>query len=189
MWIGTSVENQAAANARIPHLLQVPAAVRFLSMEPLLGPVDLSAVHHTVEPGFFGDCLQWYHMGKDSSDRGTSYLNINWVIVGGESGHHARPMHPDWVRSLRDQCATAGVPFFFKQWGEYLPFCQLGPDPENKNAVNPGFPVRTFPIPHNTEKLNKYFKCGKGWAGSLLDCQVHKGFPHTAEEANKRLKA
>ena len=87
VWIGTSVENQETADERILHLLHIPAAVRFLSVEPLLETV---AVY-----------LQGLH----------------WVIVGGESGRGARPMHPDWVRSIRDQCTAAGVPFFFKQWG------------------------------------------------------------------------
>lgn len=88
-WLGTSIEDQTAADERIPHLLRVPAAVRFLSVEPLLGLVELS---------------QWI-VGK----------KCNWVIVGGESGPGARPMHPAWARSLRDQCVAAGVPFFFKQ--------------------------------------------------------------------------
>lgn len=92
LWIGISVENQASADARIPILLQTPAAVRWLSMEPLLGPVDLTRF------ATFPD----------------------WVVVAGESGQHARPMDPHWVRALRDQCAEAGTPFFFKQWGEWI---------------------------------------------------------------------
>jgi len=101
VWIGTTVEDQQRADERIPHLLTIPARVRFLSCEPLLGPVDLDLGHpkwRTAES---------YH----------SY--IHWVICGGESGPRARPMHPAWARSLRDQCAAAGVPFFFKQWGEH----------------------------------------------------------------------
>ena len=90
-WMGTSVENQDCANTRIPELIDLPAPVKFLSAEPLLGPVDISA-------GIPG---------------------IDWVIVGGESGHGARPMNPLWVRSLMEQCDTAGVAFFFKQWGAY----------------------------------------------------------------------
>jgi len=89
IWVGTSVENQRRADERIPALLRVPAWVRFLSCEPLLGPLDL-----------------------------TSYLpHLQWAIVGGESGNGARPMDPPWVRDLRDQCYGAKVPFFFKQWG------------------------------------------------------------------------
>ena len=104
VWIGTSVENQETADKRIPHLLQIPARVRFLSMEPLLGPVDLNLGNWHTSPA---ECPAWYDWCNCS---------IDWVIVGGESGHNARPMHPDWARSLRDQCVAAGVPVFFKQW-------------------------------------------------------------------------
>jgi protein gp37 len=112
VWVGVSVENQAAADARIPLLLQTPAAVRFLSIEPLLGPVDLQKylyplptardLRHDLPP-----------------DYSVKPKPLHWVIVGGESGPGARPMHPDWARSLRDQCQAAGVPFFFKQWGAH----------------------------------------------------------------------
>lgn len=102
VWLGVSVENQATADERIPHLLATPAAVRFLSCEPLLGPVNPWAFECPGDP-----CL--------------CHKRIDWVIVGGESGPHARPMHPEWVRSLRDQCVDSGVSFFFKQWGEWAP--------------------------------------------------------------------
>lgn len=111
-WVGTTVENQEQADRRIPQLLAVPAVVRFLSCEPLLGPVDLSSIPDALYDT--GMPFSWNKLGGD--ERG-----IKWVIAGGESGHGARPMHPDWVRSLRDQCQAAGVPFFFKQWGEWLP--------------------------------------------------------------------
>jgi protein gp37 len=107
VWLGVSVEDQATADERIPLLLATPATVRFLSMEPLLGPVDVFPyIRKTI-----GDPLS---------------SPLDWVIVGGESGPKARPMHPDWARSLRDQCAAAGVPFFFKQWGEWRPICEGG---------------------------------------------------------------
>lgn len=115
-WIGTSVENQAAADERIPHLLQIPARVRFLSMEPLLGPVDLGGYMGVLLPGHrWADCLC---AQIDPVDRPCFRCGggggIHWVIVGGESGRGsgARPMHPAWARSLRDQCKAAGVPFF-----------------------------------------------------------------------------
>jgi protein gp37 len=110
VWLGVSVENQRAADERIPLLLQTPAAVRFLSCEPLLGPVDLKPY---LEP--------YIRTKHDGSKRGTVWADpgIDWIIVGGESGPGARPMHPDWVRGIRDQCVAAGVPFFFKQWGEW----------------------------------------------------------------------
>jgi protein gp37 len=99
VWLGVSVEDQKAADERIPLLLQTPAAVRWLSVEPLLGPIDIK------HPGV-RSILNTQH-------------GIHWVVVGGESGTGARPMHPDWARSIRDQCVAAGVPFFFKQWGEW----------------------------------------------------------------------
>lgn len=105
VWIGASITSQAEADRDIPKLLAVPAAKRFLSMEPLLGPVSFEGVFAT-----------------DTVNDGTNALEaLDWVIVGGESGPNARPMHPDWARSLRDQCNEAGVPFLFKQWGEYSP--------------------------------------------------------------------
>jgi len=107
VWIGVTVEDQAAADKRIPLLLQVPAAVRFLSCEPLLGSVDL---------GLIGTCPKDWGLGY--SPVGS---HLHWVIAGGESGPNARPMHPDWARTLRDQCQAAGVAFFFKQWGEWAP--------------------------------------------------------------------
>lgn len=125
-WIGASVENQATADVRVPELLKIPAAVRFLSCEPLLGELDLSRWLMRGMPvtddlldapdGEFVDGLQrvgdqWHRIDE-----------IHWIIAGGESGPKARPMHPDWARSLRDQCVAAGVPYFFKQFGEYSPF-------------------------------------------------------------------
>jgi protein gp37 len=113
VWLGTSVEDQKAADLRIPLLLDTPAAVRFLSCEPLLGPVDLARFLH------YPDCQC---LGCFNVRRGTvPEMSIHWVIAGGESGPGARPMHPDWARSLRDQCEAASVPFFFKQWGEWWP--------------------------------------------------------------------
>jgi protein gp37 len=109
VWVGTSVENQATADERIPALLKIPAAKRFISVEPMLGPVDFSAFFGGEYVGLPGDkIIPNYNFG------------IDWVICGGESGPNARPMHPDWVRDLRDQCVEAGLPFFFKQWGEWI---------------------------------------------------------------------
>ena len=129
VWLGTSVEDQATADARIPHLLETPAAMRFLSAEPLLGPVRMDDL--IVEDGKPGE----WHVnaldteGCDASDDPDFGCNtIDWVIVGGESGRGARPMHPDWARSLRDQCQAAGVAFFFKQWGEWSPNETAGHD-------------------------------------------------------------
>ena len=112
VWLGVSVEDQPRADERIPQLLATPAAVRFVSAESLLGPMDLTQ-----------SCAIWW--GKRGPGAGPFDLKrrplLDWVIVGGESGPSARPMRPDWVRGLRDQCQAAGVPFFFKQWGEFAP--------------------------------------------------------------------
>ncbi|MGV0595673.1 DUF5131 family protein [Mycolicibacterium porcinum] len=114
VWLGVSTENQKWAARRIPALLDTPAAVRFISAEPLLGPVELSQhwLHPVMRPG--ADPAVGRRIGKAN---GVGFLD--WVIVGGESGHQARPMNPRWARSLRDQCQAAGVPFLFKQWGEW----------------------------------------------------------------------
>lgn len=101
VWLGVSVEDQKRADLRVPALLDTPAAVRWLSCEPLLGPVDL-------------DTQPWRPIGSDLP-------RLDWIVAGGESGPGSRPMHPDWARSLRDQCDVAGVPFLFKQWGSHRP--------------------------------------------------------------------
>lgn len=102
--LGVTAENQKTANERIPILLQIPAAVRFVSCEPLLGPVDLEKLLGSATEA--REVVNGWHC-------------IDWVICGGETGPGARPMHPDWVRNLRDQCQATGVPFFFKSWGEW----------------------------------------------------------------------
>lgn len=108
VWEGVSVEDQATADERVPLLLQTPAAVRFISLEPMLGEVSFRwAKWAPIKP----------HPATNSHMDGLKGISL--VIVGGESGPGARPMHPDWARSVRDQCQAAGVPFFFKQWGEF----------------------------------------------------------------------
>lgn len=120
VWLGVSVEDQQWADTRIPALLATPAAVRFLSCEPLLGPVNLSgyilAGHrlHTTDGRWHDDCAACVRR-RTCGGNGT----VDWVIVGGESGPGARPMHPNWARSLRDQCQAAAVPFLFKQFGSH----------------------------------------------------------------------
>jgi protein gp37 len=100
IWLGTTIEDQKRANQRLPILLKFPAKRRFLSCEPLLGPVDLS---------------EW------TSHRSQNLHSIDWVIAGGESGANARAMLPGWARKLRDQCQQSGIPFHFKQWGHWAP--------------------------------------------------------------------
>lgn len=119
VWLGTSVEDQATAEARIPHLLATPAAVRFVSAEPLLGPLYLDDM---CDGHKFIDALRgkWWHDSEPPHIE-CDKPRLDWVIVGGESGPGARPMHPNWARSIRDQCQAAGVAFFFKQWGAWAP--------------------------------------------------------------------
>lgn len=133
VWIGASVENQAAADERIPELLKVGSYVRFLSVEPLLGAVSLGSIGSVG----LGQCLECLGSGETAGhyyqDDGVDTCEscygvgenddayVDWVIVGGESGPEAREMFPEWVRSIRDDCVKAGVPFFFKQWGSAMP--------------------------------------------------------------------
>lgn len=178
-WAGVSVENQSAAADRIPHLLRVPARVRFLSCEPLLGPVDLQCVP------FRGGAL-------NSRDGGALYIGedggpeyawsrrnmLHWVIVGGESGRHARPMHPDWARGLRDQCQRAGVAFHFKQFGEWAPVGSAG----NWHSAQdvPGVFhtwVRPDGIIGQGVDQHRMAKVGKHAAGRTLDGRVWDEFP------------
>lgn len=142
-WLGVSVEDQDAANLRIPILLETPAAIRWLSMEPMIGPVNLDAVYLN-QPG-----IVW----------------VDWVIVGGESGPKARPMHPRWARILRDQCAGAGVPFLFKQWGEWLPDVWAG-----------SLGTASSPL-HKFDDGTHSVRIGKKAAGRLLDGVLHDEYP------------
>lgn len=123
VWLGVSAENQKTADKRVPLLLDTPATIRWVSAEPLLGPVDFR--HRPATGGRYDDWLageHWYPgAGSINSETYRDHPRLNWLVVGGESGKNARPMHPDWARSIRNQCKGAGVPFFFKQWGEWLP--------------------------------------------------------------------
>lgn len=159
VWIGTSVEDQRRADERIPELLKIPARVRFLSCEPLLGPVDLSGER------LVNLATPFAHPGMHQKPL------IDWVIAGGESGSQARPMHPDWARSLRDQCAAAGVPFFFKQWGEFAP---MSDDALKAWVAQHGRAVTGFSGYGET-----LWRVGKKSAGRLLDGREHNEFPKT----------
>lgn len=121
VWLGVSVEDQPWAELRVPALLDTPAAVRWVSAEPLLGPVELDRLtlvrpRPPHGPGVWLNALTGYVLGTDDV-----LPRLDWVVTGGESGPGARPMHPDWAGALRDQCADAGVPFLFKQWGGRTP--------------------------------------------------------------------
>jgi protein gp37 len=179
VWLGVSVENQDAANNRIPALIETPAAVRFLSCEPLLGPLS----------------FRWASWQPLSRDRDTGHLDglrkLDWVIAGGESGPHARPMHPVWARRLRDQCVEADVPFFFKQWGEHRPVVELYRD-ETIERLDECDDDRVVCVDNDgTEWVNNERRCdgqppsgswymervGKKRAGGELDGRVWHQFP------------
>lgn len=148
VWLGTTVENQEEADRRINPLLLVPAHVHFLSMEPLLGPVDLS------------ELMTFCAFHDNSCDQHCPLRRkLDWIICGGESGSKARPMHPDWARSLRDQCKEAGVPFFFKQWGEWHADALCYTDAWTKECPPPDM------------------KIGKKKSGRTLDGKVHDEYP------------
>lgn len=154
VWIGVSVENQRTAEERIPKLLQIPAAVRFVSCEPLLDNLNLSF----CLPVMVGHKrIHWEN-------------EIDWVIVGGETGPGARPIHPDWVREIRNQCQSAGVPFFFKQWGEWAPDCLCG---QTRRTVKP---CRSIPRPFQG-KIGAMFRCGRSRAGRCIDGRTWEEFP------------
>ncbi len=148
VWLGTSVENQATADDRIPALLNTPAAIRFISAEPLLGPVDL-----TLDDLMYFDCAEDcdyrfydYTTGVTECRRcehsfKTEDVGLDWVICGGESGPGARPMHPAWARTLRDQCAAAGTPFFMKQMSVVTPDGQRA----DKAAIPADLHIRQYP--------------------------------------------
>lgn len=168
VWIGTSVEDQQRADERIPHLLRIPARVRFLSCEPLLGPVTLPALEKLDRSGLrTAEIGNW---GNVPAPR------FHWVIAGGESGPGARPMHPEWVRSLRDQCQAAGVAFHFKQWGEWAPGGSLPGKPNGRviGVHAAGMTAWTTDNDHNPFALGHpgwrvMSRVGKKTAGRHLD--------------------
>ena len=174
VWVGTSVESQKYAR-RLDVLARVPAKVRFVSVEPMLGPVDLT---------------RWLEM-CECGDSKTNHIDggqccllipglcpctqfkpvLSWTITGGESGPGARPMHPDWVRNLRDQCQSAGVPFFFKQWGEWAP--------ENAGNLDAKWAVTHLHPRSQWDRLEQanMYRVGKTAAGALLDGREWREWP------------
>ena len=161
VWLGTTAENQEQANKRIPELLKCPAAVRFLSVEPMLGPVDLETCFWKARHG-----CKTYPFNLPLEHR-TKVINvIDWVICGGESGPGARPMHPIWVRDLRDQCKAAAVPFMFKQWGEWGDMADdwTGRNGCRRHVLNQPYTIIMA-------------RCGKKKAGRVLDGVTHDEFP------------
>jgi len=148
IWIGVTAENQKCADERIPILLQIPAAVRFVSCEPLLGPVE-----------FWHDWLWPY--------AGVRCPRIDWAIAGGEGGPNARPMHPQWARDIRDQCIAANIPYFFKQWGEWTPLSAF-----QVEYLPPRGIEYTWP------DAKEVYRVGKKVAGRLLDGREWNQLPN-----------
>lgn len=165
IWLGTSVENQPTADKRIPLLLQTPAALRFVSYEPALGPVDFTAIG--VGRNTLIDALRGALLLADDGDY--EYGKLNQIIAGGESGPRPRPSHPDWFRSVRDQCQAARVPFLFKQWGEWLPV-----EERNFPFLGDGKPRPKF---YRFPSGQWMWRCGKKAAGRLLDGREWNEYP------------
>ncbi|MFV5212729.1 DUF5131 family protein [Azonexus caeni] len=203
VWLGVSVEDQDAADERIPLLLDTPAAVRWISAEPLLGPVDLTDLCDGVawpdvprnywNEGFDSDdsppSLRLDALAGEKLQRFGNYseycARLDWVVVGGESGPKARPMSIQWARSLRDQCAEAGVPFLFKQWGEWAPAAVRQSETPGQFAYGdyehePGHFVNTDRYPRAFTSFGARAiveRVGKKTAGRLLDGVKHDGYP------------
>lgn len=160
VWLGCTIVNQDEADRDIPKLLAVPAKVHFLSAEPLLGPVILDWAFPDIRTacchlcGFRTNEVGGYCPNDGSALRGD--IGLDLIIVGGESSRHARPMHPDWVRSLRDQCVAAGVAFHFKQWGEWAS------------------------VPEADNESGHFKRVGKKLAGRLLDGRTWDQMPGQA---------
>ncbi|KRQ32558.1 MULTISPECIES: DUF5131 family protein [Mycobacteroides] len=175
VWLGVSAEDQKRADLRIPALLDTPAAVRWISAEPLLGAIDL-------------DNCGGYQAVSTTPHRELTYLD--WVVVGGESGPGARPMHPNWARSLRDQCVEAGVPFLFKQRGEWtwnesggfrLPSKPLTDrvavmHPAGMTALSKDNPFDPFELGH-PNWATRIERVGKKRAGRELDGRTWDQYP------------
>jgi protein gp37 len=157
VWLGVSIENQTAANVRLPILLSLPAQHRFVSCEPLLGPVSLIGALREFDDHSKAECL--FGMTDRQKQWRALEHGLHWVIAGGESGRAARPCDAEWVRMLRDECHP-NIPFYFKQWGEWLPFDQQ--------------PAEGEPMP---DPEFAYCKMGKKASGYLLDGQVVQQWP------------
>lgn len=170
VWLGATIVDQEEADRDIPKLLAVPARMRFLSMEPLLGPVSFE--------GMFAS--------SDMRDGTNALEPLDWVIVGGESGKDARPMHPDWARDIRDQCEAVGTKFFFKQWGEWTP----GENVERQTGVVKTaewwddswmFAKESMASCGHIDDEPDLYRVGKREAGRHLDGRTHDEFPKGAQ--------
>jgi protein gp37 len=180
-WLGVSCEDQAAVEARVPALLRVPVAGRFLSCEPLLGPLDLS---NALQIYRAGSGIGWFPrmMCEDPGPIRNPNLmpRVDWVIVGGESGPLARPMHPAWARSIQEQCQAAGVPFFFKAHGEWIHQSQTRAD--GMGALMHEAVIEAFGGGHGARKYvwpdgSRSYRVGRAASGETLDGMVRRAWP------------
>lgn len=229
VWLGVSAEDEARADQRVPHLLRTPAAVRFISYEPALGPLNarrwLPAGRPARRPDgsafiashwYMAECLKCGWMGSSELCGADSFgddsdvycpacsasgaddgpdAKIDWIIVGGESGPSARPMHPEWVRSLRDDCALGGAALFFKQWGEYVEFEAEGPPRQVEIGSDEAAAIldtlagppawihqdgrvwRSLDAIPDETPARLMVRVGKARAGRLLDGREHSAMP------------
>ncbi|MBB5413676.1 protein gp37 [Paraburkholderia sp. HC6.4b] len=174
VWIGATVVNQEEADRDIPKLLEVPARVRFLSAEPLLGPVDLRRWHLSDR------CGGRYPSPTLPDEHRTTRLDmLDWVIAGGESGPGARPMNTDWARTLRDQCGEAVVPFLFKQHGEWADasVAAFGSSPGEVRFMRADGTLWAAPPSDEDADCITIRRVGKKAAGRELDGRTHDAFP------------
>ena len=171
VWLSVTVENQEQADKRIPELLEIPAAKRFVSIEPMLGPVDLRSINYDggmTEIDALSGTHGVYrpHKGKCES--------LDQIIVGGETGPGARPMHPDWPRKVRDDCEAAGVPLFFKSWGDWAPSWGGG----DHLVYLDGSVIKNYHEHPDAGKIAEpVWRIGKKRAGHLLDGKEYRGYP------------
>lgn len=199
VWLGVSCEDQARADERIPDLLAMPAALRFVSAEPLLGAIDFTRIeiipHRESRAGIHVNTLTGrsresglpYHFAWDGKGHASSgdAPRLDWIITGGESGPGARPMHPDWARSIRDQCAAEGVPLFMKQWGEWAPG-ECADAPPTRMEKTAEFFDRRWHFGTVSPKQSEgghvddepdLYRLGKRRAGRTLDGIEHNAMP------------
>lgn len=188
VWIGVSAENQDMADERVPLLLQCPAAVRWVSAEPLLGPINFEALNdgswHDKEGADAYDALTgkaYWRSGEVGVNGGP---RLDWVVAGGESGPDARPMHPRWAADIRDQCDAAGVAFHFKQWGEWLPIdMPWKKDSPADLAANERWINLAGGHGFHGEEVWRMRRVGKKSAGRVLDGRTHDDEPARKEAA------
>lgn len=189
VWLGVSTEDQSRADERIPDLLDTPAAVRFVSAEPLLGPVVLTAIKQGtgLRDALGGVAYEAGPMHREHHGE----PRLDWVIVGGESGPSARPMHPDWLRALRDQCQRHGTAFFFKQWGEWVQCHEdSGEFQADEDTYGPkvawNMPERLTIRTQGAAGADAWGKVGKARAGRQLDGRTWDQMPSAAGATTTR---